>query len=271
MAWTPAERVQGQGPAGSRGRRRCTNPAPAGPGPGHRRAALAVEHDGQRVVHVRLPGVVPAARYGCSAPGPDGHERPRSCRAGRWLTPNRWWARAWAARSPSRCAAARAHLLGGHPVVPAALRIPGTGQRPGDLPRVRVEACLQGPRRRGHQDLVLGVEPGQSLPRHRPMCSGVDAGLGRGQRDRPAGGVQRSATRVRGVQVVVEHPAHGRVPLGLAVGRLGQLGGVGAEQVMAREPAGGVLGQQVRPGQLAQPAARLGQAAGRPGWPRPRR
>ena len=78
--------------------------------------------------------------------------------------------------------------------------------------------------------------------------------------------MQLQRGRVSRVQVMIEHPAGGRTPLSLAVGRLRQLVGVGAEQVVAGEPAGSVLGQQVCPGQLAESAASLVQRqAGRAG------
>ena len=99
-----------------------------------------------------------------------------------------------------------------------------------------------------------------------PAAPGVRARLGGGQRDRLAGGMQLQRGRVSRVQVMIEHPAGGRTPLSLAVGRLRQLVGVGAEQVVAGEPAGSVLGQQVCPGQLAESAASLVQRqAGRAG------
>jgi hypothetical protein len=73
--------------------------------------------------------------------------------------------------------------------------------------------------------------------------------------------------RVRGVQVVIEHPVDGGVALGIVLVGLGPLGGVGAQQVMEREPAGGRLREQVGPGQPGQdgagPARRQARQAGR--------
>ena len=60
-----------------------------------------------------------------------------------------------------------------------------------------------------------------------------------------------------GVQVVVEDPDGGGVAFGLRVVIAGLGGGVGAEQVMEGKPARGVLGGQVRAGQLAQQPAGL--------------
>ena len=121
---------------------------------------------------------------------------------------------------------------------------------------MRIEAGLQRPPGGGHQHQALGLEPGQGLPGVADALR-LHARLERGQRERPAGGTQLQRRRVSRVQVMIKHPAGGRAPLGLAIGRLRQLSGVGAEQVVAGEPAGNVLGQQVRPGQLAEPAASL--------------
>src|ERR1035437_5677844 len=128
-----------------------------------------------------------------------------------------------------------------------------------------IEAGLQGPPGGGHQYPALGSEPGQGLRGVTDMLR-LRARLERRQRDRPAGGMQLQCGRVSRVQVMIEHPAGGRTPLSLAVGRLRQLSGVGAEQVVAEEPAGSMLGQQVCPGQLAESAASLVQRqAGRAG------
>jgi hypothetical protein len=51
------------------------------------------------------------------------------------------------------------------------------------------------------------------------------------------------------VQVVVEQPADGGPALGLGVVRVGQLGGVAAQQIMVGVPAGPGFGQQVHAGQ----------------------
>ena len=51
---------------------------------------------------------------------------------------------------------------------------------------------------------------------------------------------------------MVEHPVPRRPPVVLGVVRAGQLGGVGAQQVVKGETAGDALGDQVRPGQLGQ-------------------
>ena len=109
----------------------------------------------------------------------------------------------------------------------------------------------------GEQDLVLGLEPGQGLPVIGGLL-GSGAGPGRGEGDRLLGWVQQEGGAGGGVQVVVEHPADGLAPVGVAVGVVGLLGGVGAQQVVEGVPAGDVLGDQVRAGQLAQQAAGVG-------------
>ena len=123
-----------------------------------------------------------------------------------------------------------------------------------------IEARLQRPRGGGHQHPVLGPEPGQGLPGGTDVLR-LRARLGRGQRDRPAGGMQPQRRGVGRVQVMIEHPAGGRAPLGLAVGRLRQLGGVGAEQVVAPEPAARMLGQQVA--LVSSPSLRRPSSSGR--------
>lgn len=66
-----------------------------------------------------------------------------------------------------------------------------------------------------------------------------------------------------GVQIVVVHPQHHRVPLGRAVLVGDELMGVGTQQVVEDEPAGGVLDEQARPGELGQQGADL--SSGHPG------
>src|SRR5262249_52295719 len=121
-------------------------------------------------------------------------------------------------------------------------------ERRGDLPGVRVEA---GPRRqpgRRDQYRALDVEPRERrLFAGEPLGRGT--GPGRGYRDRVARREQQQGGGTRGVQVVVEHPVGGRVPL-VTVARV--LGGVRPQQVVYHVPARGVLAQQVRGGQLAQ-------------------
>jgi hypothetical protein len=81
---------------------------------------------------------------------------------------------------------------------------------------------------------------------------GDDAGLRRGGREHVRHRVDQLRDGVRGVQVMIEEPVQRGVarPVSLVAAR--QLRGVGAEQVVERVPAGSVLGDQVRPGELAQ-------------------
>ena len=58
---------------------------------------------------------------------------------------------------------------------------------------------------------------------------------------------------------MIKHPVRGRPPVGVAVVGVGALGSVGAQQVVEGEPARGLLGQQVRPGQLGQRGTGLAQ------------
>jgi hypothetical protein len=111
----------------------------------------------------------------------------------------------------------------------------------------------------GEKDLVLGLEPGHCLLVFGgPLRSG--ARPGRGEGDRLTHRVQQGGSPVGGVQVVVEGPADGFAPFGLGVGVTGLGGGVSPEQVVEGVPAGGVLGDQVDSGQLAQQPAGLGLA-----------
>jgi len=91
---------------------------------------------------------------------------------------------------------------------------------------------------------------------------GGGAGPGRCQDDRLLGWVQQAGGTGGGVQVVVEHPADRGIAVGLANDVVGLLGCVGAQQVVEGVPAGEVLGDQVRAGQLAQQAAGVGLGYG---------
>ena len=101
---------------------------------------------------------------------------------------------------------------------------------------------------------MLGLEPGQCLPVIGGLL-GDGAGARRGQSDQVAYWAQQQGGWACGVQVVVEDPADSGLALGGAVGVVGPGGGVGAEQVVEGIPAGDVLRDQVRAGQLAQQAA----------------
>jgi hypothetical protein len=64
--------------------------------------------------------------------------------------------------------------------------------------------------------------------------------------------VQQPVDRVGGVEVVVQCPVHGGVPLGVGVDEVRLFGRVGAEEVVEGVPAGGVLDDEVGPGQLGE-------------------
>jgi hypothetical protein len=82
-----------------------------------------------------------------------------------------------------------------------------------------------------------------------------DAGLRLGQGERVHVRFYQRRRTMSGVQVVVEDAMHCSVAHVLAVARVGLLGGVGTEQVVEGVPARGVLGEQVRAGQLGQRSA----------------
>ena len=90
---------------------------------------------------------------------------------------------------------------------------------------------------------------------------GCAARPGRGQRQvgRVAERVQEPVGGVRGVQVVVDDPA-GRLPAFLlGVVRAGEVGGVGAQQVVHGVPAAEPLRRQVGADQLGQQRYHLGR------------
>ena len=100
---------------------------------------------------------------------------------------------AWAARSPSRSAAARAICSVAAQSCQRPLLVQEPGQRPGELPGVGVEAGLQRPARRRPSGPGLGLEPGQACSVS-AKCSGTRPAE-RGQRERPPGGASSRPTR----------------------------------------------------------------------------
>src|SRR5215469_1086670 len=133
----------------------------------------------------------------------------------------------------------RPHDSGPFLVVPAVTKVGHHG--PGELPGVAVEPGALGDGDDGQQHVMLGFEPGQCLPvigerlRSRAMA-------GWGKRKRTAGRVQRRGGGTAGVQVVVEDPTGGRVPLSFTVVLAAFGEGVGAQQVVEGITAGDVLG-----------------------------
>ena len=150
--------------------------------------------------------------------------------------------------------------------VAAGIQVVPDGQ--GKLPGVALEPGPGGQGGGGEQDVMFGLEPGQGLPLGHKVLAG-DARLRRGDAQRRMRRIDQHGGGVSGVQVVVQRPADGRPPGGIAVEGAGLLGGVGAQQVMEGVTAGGVLGDQVRAGKFGQQVARLRRLARRPGWRRP--
>jgi hypothetical protein len=150
-------------------------------------------------------------------------------------------------------------LLNGPGAVPVAAPVQEFRQRHRELPGAGILARGNGVTGHGQQHLVLGLEPG-----HRPGIAGYVfggyPGIGLGQRDRLALREHHRARGVCRVQVMAEHPARGGLSL-----RVGgdELGGVGAQQVVAGEPAGLRFSQQAGPVQLGQRGP--GPGRGHPG------
>jgi hypothetical protein len=143
-----------------------------------------------------------------------------------------------------------------HPAAPVEQRRPA----PGELPAVLVVVLRRGLVDGVMQRAVLHAEPGE----RGVVGAGTGELLGRHavkRRRQPhlvARRVQTDRGRVRGPQVMVEQPPDGQVALGLAQRGRGELGRVGAQQVVAAEPARRFLGEQRGPGQLGQRGPRLG-------------
>jgi hypothetical protein len=71
---------------------------------------------------------------------------------------------------------------------------------------------------------------------------------------------------VCGVQVVIQKPVHGRVAVLVEVEGVGEVLGIGAEQVVEDVPAREVFDDQVRIGQFGQQRPYPGRSGGRRGW-----
>ena len=150
---------------------------------------------------------------------------------------------------------------GGHLVVPVAPPVEVVVEGPGQLPGVGVEPGGGGLVDGGQQHGMFRGEPGQGPL----MVGGIfrdGSGPARCEGDRVPMRVQQPGGGVGGVQVVVEHPVHRRVPLPVVVVGVCLLGGVGAQQVVAGVPARDVFSEQVRPGQLGQEHACLSRCDG---------
>ena len=138
---------------------------------------------------------------------------------------------------------------------------------------------------RSHQTRVSHPDPPARVRAAQTWCSSIPArplvivglpgggaGPGRGEGHRLLCRVQQRGRHGRRCAGSGRAPGQWRLaPVGVAVGVAGLLGGVGAEQVVEGVPAGDVLGDQVRAGQLAQHGVGPRAGRGRPGWRRPGR
>jgi hypothetical protein len=134
-------------------------------------------------------------------------------------------------------------VLGGGPVLPVPAALEVGGQRAGELPGVPWEAVAGGLLDGAEQDLVLGVQPGSCL-RLVGELLGDRAGLGGIQGQAVPWPVQQPGGFLGAVQVVVEQAVRRRAPVAVRALGASLIGGVRAEQVVEREPARGVLGEQ---------------------------
>ncbi len=134
-------------------------------------------------------------------------------------------------------------------VVPVPAHVVEGPQHDGQPPGVRVEPAPRAARSVTLSSTWYSSSSQASADAFPPNVSGRDAAGARVEVDQLPPGVQHPVRGVRGVQVVVEHPPRGARD---ALGRRPLLGGVGAQQVMEREPPGHDLHEQRRPGEVAQ-------------------
>ena len=120
-----------------------------------------------------------------------------------------------------------------------------------------VEAAVGGQADGGDEHSVLGFEPGQGRVVADEALLDRDPRPGLCYRHTGTWRVEQPIGCVRGMQVVVEHAVQRPGAVGLAIACAGLLDRVGAQQVMAGEPARRMLGEQVRQGQLPQQHAGL--------------
>ncbi len=142
-------------------------------------------------------------------------------------------------------------------VLPVAASFEVRHQAPRQQPRMAAEPLRSRLTDRRQQHGVLRGEPGEGFLIGRRR-RGHDTGRRWRQVDRVAIGVQTPFGRPAGMQVVVEHPAHGRGAACVVVG-VGQLGGVHAQQVVHAEPMGHTLFDEMRGGEPTEPPAAFGQ------------
>src|SRR5262249_23186955 len=137
-----------------------------------------------------------------------------------------------------------AYPPGGREVVPVPPPVEVGIQGPCQLPGVGVEPPLGGLPDGGEQHAVFGGQPCHRLLVVGEMFGG-DGGIGwgEGEGDRVALRVQEPGGGVRGVHAVFQQPADRSVTLVGSVASVGEVGGVGTQQVVEGVPAGGVFGE----------------------------
>jgi hypothetical protein len=155
--------------------------------------------------------------------------------------------------------------LGQGPVVQVPAPVEVRHECPGQLPRVLAQAAVHGLSDRGNQRRMLGLEPRERL---RVVGRRFRAHSLRGGRqvNRPAPRIKVLASRVGGVQVVIQNPLNRRMADCLAVNGVGEFGRVGTQQVVAGVPAEPVLGEQAGSRQFAESGP--GPPPGNPGHAR---
>jgi hypothetical protein len=116
---------------------------------------------------------------------------------------------------------------------------------------VAVEPHLGGQADRGEQNLVFGFQPGHRLQRG-GEAFGRNARQRRGDSDPVALRAEQEGRVMSGLQVMIQHPANGRIAIDGSAGDVSLLGGVGAEQVVKGIPALRPLGDQVGAGECVQ-------------------
>jgi hypothetical protein len=141
-------------------------------------------------------------------------------------------------------------MMDGH--VPASIAnssAQGTPSTPSQLRDVRVEALS--PRNDPEQNLLLDAEPCRGALPGDEAFSGR-AALGRGRLERVPVQAEEQRSLMGGPYVLVEQAVHRRGPVAEPVDGRGQLSRVLPEQVVECVPAGPVLGDRVRVGQLGE-------------------
>jgi hypothetical protein len=142
------------------------------------------------------------------------------------------------------------------PVVPVPPAVKIVSQAPADLADMVVKSGRCGVRDGCQQHCVLGFEPGQRLGAvMKFQWHDLARGLSEGQH--VPGWVEQQCRLMSGAHVIVQHPAHGGVPVGVAVAGPSFLDRVGPQKIVKGEP-----GRLLAPHRPRSPRARL-RSAGR--------